>query len=80
MKKLIAFIKDLPRQWKAETPRIAKWTRNVAGALGSSISAAYGYVTVLNIDMPHWFGTAVGVSVFVCFSIVGLAGTKECNK
>jgi len=77
MKKLIAFIKDLPRQWKAETPKVAKLIRNACGILGSSISSAYGYVVILNIDMPSWFGTAVGISVFICFLIFGAAGTKE---
>ena len=41
VKKLIKFIKDLPRQWKAETPKIAKRIRNVAAVISTVVPAAW---------------------------------------
>ena len=29
MKKIKEFFKDIVRQWKAETPKVAKWIRNI---------------------------------------------------
>jgi len=77
MKKIIELIKDLPRQWKAETPKVAKRIRNIAAILTTAIPIAYGGVSVLNIDMPQWFGVTVGVATFVFGLITAAAGTKE---
>ena len=41
VKKLIKFIKDLPRQWKAETPKIAKRIRNIAAIISTVVPAAW---------------------------------------
>jgi hypothetical protein len=78
MKKVIAFIKDLPRQWRAETPRIAKWIRNIAGVLTVSIPPAYAIVNNMGSEIPHFMSVGVTVITFVCSLIVTIAaGTKE---
>ena len=77
MKKLIAFIKDLPRQWKAETPRIAKWVRNSAATITAVVPTAWVTFNTMGIMLPPWFVNNVGYITLVSLVITGLAGTKE---
>lgn len=77
MKKLIEFIKDLPRQWKAETPRIAKWVRNYAATVTAVVPTAWITFNTMGIMLPVWFVNNVGYITLVSLVITGLAGTKE---
>ena len=80
MKKIIAFIKDLPRQWKAETPKLAKWVRNVAATITAVVPTAWLTFQGMGIILPEWFVNNVGYITLASLIITGLAGTKECNK
>jgi len=78
MKKVIFFIKDLPRQWRAETPLVAKWIRNIAGILTVSIPSAYVVVSNMGSEIPRFMSIGVTIITFVCSLIVTItAGTKE---
>ena len=80
MKKIIDFIKDLPRQWKAETPKLAKWIRNVAAAITAVVPTAWLTFQGMGITLPEWFVNHVGYITLISLIITGLAGTKECKK
>ena len=77
MKKLIAFIKDLPRQWKAETPKVAKWVRNSAATITAVVPTAWITFNTMGIMLPTWFVNNVGYITLISLIITGLAGTKE---
>lgn len=77
MKKVIAFIKDLPRQWRAETPKIAKWIRNIAAIITAVVPTAWVTFQTMNITLPDWFTTHVGYITLASLIITGIAGTKE---
>lgn len=70
-------MKSLIEQWKAPTPFIAKWIRNVFGALSISVPIAYSALTAVGIEMPELFTKYVGYIIFFSVLITGLAGTKE---
>lgn len=77
MKKLIQFIKDLPRQWKAETPKMAKWIRNIAGTIAAVVPGAWLTFQGMGITLPDWFVNHVGYITLAALVITGIAGTKE---
>ena len=52
MKNIINFIKDLPRQWKAETPKIAKRIRNIAAVISTVVPAAWLTFQGMGIILP----------------------------
>jgi|WetSurMetagenome_2_1015567.scaffolds.fasta_scaffold284361_3 hypothetical protein len=78
--KIITWIKDLPRQWKAETPKVAKWIRNVAGTLTVVLPTAWGVLSATGIGMPDWFNHSIGYIILGSAVIAGVAGTKEKKK
>lgn len=77
MKKLIEFIKDLPRKWRAETPKLAKWIRNVAGVITAVVPTAWMTFQGMGIILPYWFTQNVGYITFASLLIAGFAGIKE---
>ena len=66
-------MKSLIKQWKAETPKVAKYIRNVAGGL----SAAFGTLKASGIDTPVWLDDSIGYMIFISALIMLIAGTKE---
>ena len=80
VKKLINFIKDLPRQWKAETPKIAKRIRNIAAVISTVVPAAWLTFQGMGIILPEWFVNNVGYITLASLIITGVAGTKEKKK
>lgn len=78
---IIEFIKDIPRQWRAETPKIYRWIRNIAGIITASVPTVYGSLTMMRVDgyMPEWFNSSVGYITFIAGMITIAAGTKEVN-
>ena len=66
-------MKSLIKQWKAETPKVAKYIRNVAGGL----SAAFGTLKASGIDTPVWLDDSIGYIIFISALIMLIAGTKE---
>jgi hypothetical protein len=77
MKKMIVFIKDLPRQWKAETPKLAKWIRNIAATIATVVPGAWLTFQGMGIMLPDWFVNHVGYITLAALVITGIAGTKE---
>ena len=77
MKKTIIFIKDLPRQWKAETPRIAKWIRNISAVIAAAVPGAWLTFQGMGITLPEWFVNHVGYITLASLIITAIAGTKE---
>ena len=77
MKKFIAFIKDLPRQWRAETPKIAKRVRNIAAVLSAAIPGAWLTFQEMGIALPGWVSDYIGYITLISLIITGIAGTKE---
>lgn len=73
----IFFIKDIPRQWKAETPKIAKWVRNTFATLGSAALAFNTAVTSISASTPSWYSDNIWFVIGGCAAIVVIAGTKE---
>ena len=80
MRKIFDFIKDLPRQWKAETPKIAKRIRNVAAVISTVVPAAWLTFQGMGIILPEWFVNNVGYITLASLIITGVAGTKEKKK
>lgn len=77
MRKIINFIKDLPRQWKAETPKIAKRIRNIAVVVSTVMPTAWLTFQGMGISLPEWFTNNIGYLTLTSLVIVGIAGTKE---
>lgn len=78
MKKIIAIIKDYPRRWKAETPKLAKWIRNVAATItAANIATLMGSLLINGIVFPIWFSQIVGSVILVSGIITAVAGAKE---
>ena len=77
MKKIKEFFKDVVRQWKAETPKVAKWIRNIAGIITAIVPSSWAAFTLMSIQMPDWFNHSVGFITFSALLITGIAGTKE---
>ena len=75
------FIKDIPRQWRAETPKRHKQIRNIAGIITASVPTVYGTLTMMHITnyMPDWFNSSIGYVTFVAGLVTVIAGTKEVN-
>lgn len=78
---IVKFIKDIPRQWKAETPKIYRWIRNIAGIITASVPTVYGSLSMMRVTgfMPEWFNSSVGYITFIAGMITIAAGTKEVN-
>lgn len=79
MKKIISFVKDLPRQWKAETPVICKYIRNVAGVLAVAIPTICNTCPA-GLVVPEWFLKYSWYIFAACLFVTGAAGTKEFKK
>ncbi len=77
MKKIITFIKDLPRRWEAETPRVAKIIRNSAATIAAIVPGAWLTFQGMGIALPSWFVNHVGYITLAALFITGFAGTKE---
>jgi hypothetical protein len=73
-------MKSLIQQWKAPTPFIARWIRNVFGAISVAAPIAYSTLMATNIQMPEVFTKYIGYIIFFSVLITGLAGTKEKKK
>lgn len=80
MKKIIAFIKDLPRQWRADTPKVAKWVRNASATIAAVVPGAWLTFQGMGISLPEWFVNHVGYITLAALLITGVAGTKERSK
>ncbi len=80
MKKIIAFIKDLPRQWRADTPKVAKWVRNASATIAAVVPGAWLTFQNMGISLPEWFVNHVGYITLAALLITGVAGTKERSK
>ena len=80
MKKIILFIKDLPRQWRAETPRIAKLIRNISAVIATAVPGAWLTFQGMGITLPEWFVNHVGYITLASLIITAIAGTKEKKK
>ena len=66
-------MKSIIKQWKAETPKVAKYIRNVAGGL----SAALGTLKASGVDTPDWLDDSIAYMIFISALIMLIAGTKE---
>lgn len=77
MKKIIIFIKDLPRRWKAETPRVAKIIRNSAATIAAVVPGAWLTFQGMNIALPECIVNNVGYITLAALIITGVAGLKE---
>ena len=77
MKKIKEFFKEIVRQWKAETPKVAKWIRNISGIITAVVPSAWMTFNVMGILMPYWFSQNVGYITLAALLITGFAGTKE---
>lgn len=77
IKQVIAFIRDLPRQWRAETPRMAKRIRNAAATIAAVVPGAWLTFQGMGISLPAWFVNHVGYITLIALIITGAAGTKE---
>ena len=73
MKKIIVFIKDLPRQWKSETPKLAKWIRNVAATITAVVPTAWLTFQGMGISLPEWFIHNVGYITLISLIITLIA-------
>lgn len=80
MRKIIAFIKDLPRQWLADTPKVAKWVRNASATIAAVVPGAWLTFQGMGISLPEWFVNHVGYITLAALLITGVAGTKERSK
>lgn len=69
--------KELKRQWCAETPKVYKWIRNIAGIITAVVPSSWGVFILMSIQMPEWFTHSVGFITFTSLIITGIAGTKE---
>lgn len=77
LKSVWLFLLDLPRQWKADTPKIAKWIRNTFTTLGAAIFAFNSAIVSISASTPSWYSDNVWYFIGGCAAIVVLAGTKE---
>ena len=77
IKQIIAFICDLPRQWRAETPIIAKRVRNASATIAAVVPGAWMTFQGMGIPLPTWFVSHVGYITLIALIITGIAGTKE---
>jgi len=77
IKKVIAFVRDLPRQWRAETPLIAKRIRNIAAIIATVVPGAWLTFQGMSITLPSWFVNYVGYITLAALVITGVAGCKE---
>ncbi len=77
MRKIIEFIKDIPRKWKSETPKVAKRIRNAAAVISAVVPAAWLTFQGMNIPLPEFFTNSIGYVTFVSLLIMGVAGLKE---
>jgi hypothetical protein len=77
MKKIIEFIKYLPRKWMAETPKVAKWIRNVAAMITAVVPGAWLTFQGMGISLPDWFVNNVGYITLASLFITGWAAAKE---
>ena len=80
MRKIIAFIKDLPRQWRADTSKVAKWVRNASATIAAVVPGAWLTFQGMGISLPEWFVNHVGYITLAALLITGVAGTKERSK
>lgn len=69
--------KELKRKWNAETPKAAKWVRNIAVVITAVVPSSWAAFSLMAIQMPDWFTHSVGFITFASLLITGLAGIKE---
>ena len=78
MKKIWLFLIDLPRQWRAETPKIAKDIRNISGSLFVAIPGVWAVIQNMpNIIIPAWVNDCILYATIISGLITLIAGTKE---
>ena len=66
-------MKSLWAQWKAETPKVAKYIRNVSGG----ISSAFITLKASGVDTPSWLDDSIGYIIFIFAIVMVISGTKE---
>lgn len=66
-------MKSLIKQWKAETPKVAKYIRNISGGLATAL----GTLKASGVDTPSWLDDSIGYIIFISAIIMLIAGTKE---
>jgi len=69
-------IKKVISDWSAETPKIAKFIRNIAGTLTVVLPTAWGILTATGIMLPMFINNIMGYIILISAIITGIAGTK----
>lgn len=73
-------IKSIIRQWKAETPKVAKWIRNISASLSAGLPSLWLTLKATDANIPIWFSDSIEYIVFITAIITLIAGTKEKKK
>ena len=74
------FIADIPRQWRAKTPRIAKYIRNVAAMAAAAVPIVKETLQSSGTEAPAWFTDNLWIFIVAFAVITVAAGTKEDKK
>ena len=71
------FIADIPRQWRAKTPRVAKYIRNVAAVAAATVPIVKETLASTDTPAPAWFTDNLWIFIAAFAVITVAAGTKE---
>lgn len=79
--KLAAIFKEFIADCKAETPKIWKWIRDVAGGITTAILILSGVGSQFpTLEVPSWFSQYGWYIAGLCALIVGYSARKKVAK
>lgn len=75
------YIDRFKAAWKAETPKLSKWIRNVAGTVTTVMMILAGISGIFpTLNVPVWFSDYGWYIAGVAALITGFSGTRTVKK
>lgn len=68
---------EIKRRWNAETPKLAKWIRNIAGTSSAGVLVVNGALTQSGVNVPPWFSNNLWWFIAIPAAITFFAGIRE---
>lgn len=72
-----AYIKDIPRRFKAETPKVFIWIRNICALISTVATAVNSKLIISGVTVPSWFTENIWYFIALPAVIAFFVQTKE---
>jgi len=81
MKKIKQIFQEFLSDWRAKTPKIAKFFRNLAGTVTGIVVVLSGIAGILpSLDVPIWFTNYGWYIAGICALITAYSGSQKVKS